>query len=372
MAVERRHDAIESLVAPRKTVQVLLPYFAVLATLYTLYLARAILIPIVIAAFLALFGNALVKCLERIKVPRPVGSVAVLALVMLVVLSLVLLFISPAQQWIKKFPEIASNMSTSLTVASESLGLDENTNGGSLAEENSTEEASEQIRHTTFLLLFKSLASATPTFIVQILATIFLIYFFLVYGHILFLRLIQLRTSFKDKRQAVELVHAMQEELSGYIATITMVNVGLGFSVGLVFYLMGVEDAFLWGILAGTLNFAPYIGPLLSAVAFMLVAYVQYGDLNHVILLPLVYLGINLIESQFVTPTLLGRNLDLNPLVVFIWLILWGWIWGAFGMLVGVPLLVCLSIYLRTTGLVGEWHTLIKQKIGPVNSDQTT
>ena len=347
----------------KKIVRILLPYLAILATLYTLYLAKTILLPIVVAAFIALFSNPLVSRLECCRISRSVGSVLVLVTIILAVSSIALLFTNPAQQWWQKLPEIANTMSDSLGEATESLkGEEKDYVLSSISREEDASNTGEEIRNTTFLAVFKSFASATPVILTQILATIFLVYFFLVYGQLLLLRIIQARSSFEDKRITVELVNTMQGELSSYISTITLVNIGLGLTVGIVFYFFGVKDPFLWGALAGVLNFAPYIGPMVSAVAFALVSYLQFGDLKFVVLIPSVYLGINLIESQFLTPTLLGRTLDLNPLVVFVWLLLWGWLWGGFGMLVGLPLLVCLSIYLERTGIIGNWHILLKHR----------
>lgn len=343
-----------------KTVRVLLPYLAILATLYTIYFAKFILLPIVMAAFFALFTSPLVSRLEKLYLPRSLSTVIVLSGVISALTLVAMLFTNPAQHWWDKLPDLATSMSSSIGEATQSL----NSATGNKDAANTADiaQASESIRNTTFLAMFKSLASSTPLVLTQILGTIFLIYFFLVHGQVLLLRYVQARSSFHDKRQAVELLAEMQQQLSRYVTTITLVNISLGFCVGCVFYLFKVEDPFLWGALAGALNFAPYLGPLVSASAFALVAYLQFDQIEMALLIPGVYLLINLIESQFVTPTLLGSTLNLNPLIVFVWLVLWGWLWGGFGMLVGVPLLVCLSIYLENTKLIGDWHILIKQE----------
>lgn len=346
---------------PQKTILFVLPYLAILATLYTLYLAKAILLPLVIATFIALFSSPLVKRLESWRIPRPLGSMIVLSCIFASVFFIIVLVASPAQQWWKELPGIAENMSESISNASRSLeGSDAEQGTSVLESEESIKEAGKNIRHSTLLTVFKSFAFATPQVATQIFITIFMIYFFLVYGNVLLLRIIQVKSTFSNKRQAVELVTTMQNELSSYVTTITFINIGLGFIVGCVFFAFGIKDAFLWGALAGVLNFAPYIGPMLSATAFSLVAYIQFGDIQHALFVPGIYLVINLIESQFITPTMLGSKLNLNPLIVFVWLILCGWLWGGFGMLVGVPLLVCISIYLEKTGLVGDWHIIVR------------
>ncbi|MCV6036355.1 AI-2E family transporter, partial [Escherichia coli] len=154
--------------------------------------------------------------------------------------------------------------------------------------------------------------------------------------------------------QAVELVQALQKDLSRYIGTITLVNAGLGLCVGLVFFVLGLEDPFLWGAFAGVMNFAPYLGPVISMVSFGFVAYLQLDSVSFMLTVVSIYLLLNLIESQFVTPTLLGRRFNLNPLVIFMWLVFWGWLWGGMGLLIGVPLLVCINILADRLALCGS------------------
>ncbi|MDW2095306.1 AI-2E family transporter, partial [Vibrio sp. 1866] len=159
---------------------------------------------------------------------------------------------------------------------------------------------------------------------------------------------------FSKQRQAVELVQALQKDLSRYIGTITLVNAGLGLCVGLVFFVLGLEDPFLWGAFAGVMNFAPYLGPVISMVSFGFVAYLQLDSVSFMLTVVSIYLLLNLIESQFVTPTLLGRRFNLNPLVIFMWLVFWGWLWGGMELLIGVPLLVCINILADRLALCGS------------------
>ncbi|WP_413700796.1 AI-2E family transporter [Psychromonas sp. KJ10-10] len=116
------------------------------------------------------------------------------------------------------------------------------------------------------------------------------------------------------------------------------------------------------GAFAGVLNFVPYIGPLISMVCFGVIAYVQFDSMSYAFIIISTYLFINLLESQFVTPTLLGRGFNLNPLIIFIWLILWGWLWGSMGMLIAVPLLVCLNTLLERLDLFGRVHLILRAR----------
>lgn len=332
--------------------QIMLCYLAILASLYTLYLAKTLFLTIIIALFIALFCDPLVSRLEKLKIPRGIGALLTMISISTCLFLAVSMLKPSAQVWITKMPAIMDQMSQSINEAT-------NTIENNTAVDN-VENPTSHINRSTFMPLLKSIFFATPVFLAQSMAAMFMIYFFLVYGQIILLRLIQIKSTFGEKRNVVELFSTIQKELSKYVLTITVINVCLGLSVGVLFYAFGIEDAFLWGAMAAALNFTPYLGPLISACIFSLVSYIQFEQVHMALLIPALYLGINLIESQFITPTFLGSNLNLNPLIVFVWLLIWGWIWGAFGMLIGVPLLVCLSIYLEKTEVLGDWYLLLR------------
>ena len=108
--------------------------------------------------------------------------------------------------------------------------------------------------------------------------------------------------------------------------------------------LLGLPNAVLWGVLAGLVNFIPYIGPLIGIAVISAESVVQFSTIGEMAAPPAVYLGLNCLEGFLVTPVLLGRRLTLNPVVLFIWLLFWSWIWGVPGALLAVPLLCSLKI----------------------------
>ena len=134
----------------------------------------------------------------------------------------------------------------------------------------------------------------------------------------------------------------------------------MGLSIALTLYLIGIEDALLWGVLAGLLNFIPYVGSLIGVIILTLAGLVQFGVQPMALLPPGVYFLLNLMESQFVTPTVLGRNMQLNPLIVVLWLLVWGWLWGAVGVLLAVPLLVCIKLTLAQLNIWTHWLKIIE------------
>jgi predicted PurR-regulated permease PerM len=148
--------------------------------------------------------------------------------------------------------------------------------------------------------------------------------------------------------------------LSRYIVTVTIINTGLGIVTASVFWMLGVDDALLWGALVGLLNFAPYVGPFIALIILCLAGVTQYG-MELVSLVPAaVYFGINLLEAQFITPTVLGRHMRLNPLILILWILVWGWLWGPVGVLLAVPLLVCIKLAAGQLNIMTDWIKLIE------------
>ncbi len=168
------------------------------------------------------------------------------------------------------------------------------------------------------------------------------------------------QSHFARKRTIVSIADAIKKDVSYYIFVVSVINVGLGAATTLMLYAVGVEDALLWGVLAGILNFAPYVGPILFGVILASVAMVQFDTRAEMGLPVLLFYCINLVESQFVTPSAVGSRLRINPLLVILSLLVAGWLWGAVGMLLAVPLLVCIKIVSMHTRHQRQWRLILE------------
>ena len=144
--------------------------------------------------------------------------------------------------------------------------------------------------------------------------------------------------------------------------TISIINTVVGLVFACVLYLLGLPlaEALLWGTTAALLNFAPYVGPLIGIVAMLLVGFVSFEEPFQSMLPAVAYLVLHTIEGQIVTPIILGRRMALSPLVLILALMLFGWLWGIIGLLLAVPLLVCVKLVLaRVEGMEG-WARLLE------------
>lgn len=207
-----------------------------------------------------------------------------------------------------------------------------------------------------------TLFSSAPFLLAQVLGCIVLIFFLLVFGPNLFHVFIRDFPVVTDKRRALVLVDQIQRELSAYIVTISIINTCLGLATAGAFYYLKIEDALLWGALVALMNFVPYLGGIASCAVLLVVGLVQFGLVSSAFLPAGVFLTLNIIESQLVTPAVLGRSMQLNPLIIIIWIAITGWLWGVVGVLLAVPILMCVKIILENLGVFNHWISLLESK----------
>jgi len=208
---------------------------------------------------------------------------------------------------------------------------------------------------------YKSL-TATPMMLASVLAVVLLTFFFMVYGQDLQRNAIALLPDRQKKKLTVEILQAIEVEVSRYVLTISVINVVVGLVfAGCLFFLLGVplDEALLWGTMAVLLNFAPYVGPLIGMIVMLLMGFATYDEPLRSIAPAAIYLGLHTLEGQIVTPIVLGKRMALSPLVLILALMVFGWLWGIVGLLLAVPLLVCVKIVLtRIEGMEGWAHLL--------------
>jgi len=138
---------------------------------------------------------------------------------------------------------------------------------------------------------------------------------------------------------ALDRIEMAEHLVSRYFLTITLINLGLGAAVALGMALVGMPSPVTWGFGAMLLNFVLYIGPATMVVALLLGGLIVF-DGPSTLLPAAIYIGLNFIESQFVTPTFVGKHIAVNPLLIFVSLVFWLWFWGPLGGLIAIPVLV--------------------------------
>lgn len=188
------------------------------------------------------------------------------------------------------------------------------------------------------------LLSATMNFLAGICITVVLVYLLLAMGHRTLNSVVELIPMLEDKRGFVEMIRNVELGISQYLLTITAINALLGLVIGSVLGLIGLPDPILLGLMACLLNFIPFVGCFLGAAVTFLIGIVYLDTPSQALWGPMLYLAINTLEGNLITPLVLGRSMKLNPPIVFVFIIFWGWVWGVGGILIAVPLLGMMKI----------------------------
>jgi len=184
----------------------------------------------------------------------------------------------------------------------------------------------------------------TGTLLVGIGETLVLLYLLLASGDLFLQKLVRVMPTLRDKVHAVEISHEIQQNISNYLFSVSLINIGLGIVVGGGLYFMGVPNAAMWGTLVAVLNFGPYFGPVAGVIVLGTVGLLTFDTVWQGLLPPAWYLLLHLLEANLITPVLLGRRFTLNPVVIFVSLIFWTWLWGVPGALLSVPILVSIKV----------------------------
>jgi predicted PurR-regulated permease PerM len=316
----------------------------VIALLFALDVAAPFFIPVILAHLLDRLLSPLVRTGKRFGLPFPLGAGLVIA-VFFGFLGVGGYYLSgPATEWIESAPrkiQIAEYKLRGLTEPLEKMRkaaneMGEATRAGQGEEQTVTVQQEGSVGGM--------LMSQTWSFISGLLITIFLLYFLLASGELLLKKLVHLFPQFQHRKNAVKITRSIERDLSQYLGMICLINLGLGIAVAGAMYMIGMPNPLLWGALAGMLNFIPYLGPVVNIAVVGLVAFVSFEHVGYAVLAPLAYLILNGIEASLVTPTVMGWRLQLNPVVIFIALTFWTWIWGIPGALLAVPILAAIKI----------------------------
>ncbi|MEO5962170.1 MAG: AI-2E family transporter [Thermomonas sp.] len=336
---------------------------AVLAVAYTLWAAQGLLLPVLLAMFFALIGNPILRLLQRVRVPRFIGAVLVLGAGIALTVALGQQLVAPASEWVRDAPKQLRKLTPKLQAMAKPVQA-ANKAAESIARAAGGENTSKpvQVVKTEVNDPYKSL-TATPRAVASILAVVLLTLFFMVYGQDLQRNAIALLPDRQKKKVTVEILQAIETEISRYVLTISLINVVVGLVfAGCLYFFLGVplDEALLWGTMAALLNFAPYVGPLIGIVVMLLMGFASFSTPLQALLPAAIYLGLHTLEGQILTPIVLGRRMALSPLVLILALMVFGWLWGIVGLLLAVPLLVCVKIVLtRIEGLDG-WARLLE------------
>ncbi|HKW53310.1 MAG TPA: AI-2E family transporter [Stellaceae bacterium] len=341
-AAEPAAERVDERALPRKMRSVAITGIFVLAIFYTLYFTAEIAIPLVFALLFKLLLQPGVRLLSRVKVPQALGALAMIILLFALLGGGGYLLGGPATAWLERAPQSLPRLEQHLRVFKRPI--------------EQVQEATKQVEQLTQNPgegkpitvkgpgLVEYLFSGTRHLMSGLGITVLMLFFLLSSGELFMRRLVEILPNFRDKKRAVEMSHEVEENISAYLLTISVMNALVGLAAGLSMWAIGVPDPILWGALAFVLNYVLILGPLTGMALFFVAGLMSFDALWQALIPPGAYLIIHMIEGEWVTPMLVARRFTLNPVLVIGSLVFWDWMWGIPGALLAVPMLAVFKI----------------------------
>lgn len=337
-----------------------LKILVVIASLYTIALSQTILFPILLAFFLYLILSPIMEFLVSIKIPRVIAS-ALISFGILGLIGVAIIFlIPPASKWIEDAPtnlHIIENKFKFVT--------------GSLREINQAAESAQamteidkkqSIKVSTDVGLGSSIFNLTSNIIFFIGTILLLLFFFLLYFKAFIIKLEKILQN-KKKISSSEnpFILCLKNQVSKYLSTFSIICIGFGTVMALIFFLLGLPNAFLWGVMLMLLTFIPYLGHLIGIIVILFVSFITFDSYIQIFSPPIIYFLMAVLEGQIITPIFLGKRLNLNPLFIFLNILIWGWLWGVQGAVISIPILITVKLILESIPLLSKYTILLEK-----------
>jgi len=336
--------------APRPAVptMLLVGIFLILLTA-ALRLGAGLLLPIAVAGLLTLLLDPPVRALHRWGLPTGVGAALVVFGMVGGLATGAGVLAGPASEWVEAAPRVLKEAQARLRRVLRPL------QETARQVDQATESAMQGGRSPAPTVQIKPpgvlqrITGSTAGFVATSLTVVFLTYFQLAMLPVFRKRIAHLIGTRAGARNMEEVLTEIEGQMSRYMLVNTLTSAGVGVVTWGFLAIVGLPNALLWGVVAFLLNFIPYAGALVTVTLVGLAALASFDATGTVLLAVGGCAAINVLEGYFVTPHLLGKHLPLNPVAIFVSLLYWGWVWGAAGALLAVPITVMLQVVASRT-----------------------
>jgi predicted PurR-regulated permease PerM len=295
-----------------------------------LYLGRTILLPIFAAGVVALTLAPLVKAAGRRGISPWITAIVIVAVGVGALSLAVTVMAAPVSEWIGRAPEIWTNIKEKFAVLEQPLAAARQLQTALFGEATGSQISAPNV-------VLPVVAFVTPA-AGELLLFFGTLFFFLAGQLELRARFVSLFAEREAKLRFLRIMNDIEKNLTGYLVLVTIINATLGVIVAVGTFLMGFPNPVILGLLAAVFNYIPYVGPAVMVVVLFGVGLVTFPSLGHAFLAPLGFVALTTAEGHFITPTIVGRRITLNPLLVFLALAFWTWLWGPIGAFLAAPL----------------------------------
>jgi predicted PurR-regulated permease PerM len=328
---------------------------ATIATLVFIDWAQAILLPLVVAVLISYALDPLVTGLERLRLPRSLAAGLVITTVIAIGAAASVPLKDEAMDLVNKIPQAVERFQREEArkpVAEDSVMEKAQQAATKIEETTASDDKKDRSRNRATLVriakepfdLRNFIMQGSPAALVlfsQVLSVLLLVFFLLAVGKLYRLKVVRIAgPSFGRMRKAAHIMADFHHQVRRFLFVTLIGAVFVGIITWLAFMALGFEQAGLWGVMAGVASAVPYLGPVMIFLSTGAAAFIQFGSVNMALAVSLTSLIITSIQGNILTPLLTARMSSLNAVVIFVGLLVWGWLWGPVGLIVATPLLM--------------------------------
>jgi predicted PurR-regulated permease PerM len=296
-----------------------------------LYVGRSILLPIFAAAVVAMTLAPIVRHAQKRGISPWITALAIVACALAALSIAATAMAGPVSEWIARAPEIGATIKERLSVLEPPLAALHELERALFGGNNAAGPAPN--------IVLPAVAFLTPA-AGELLLFFGAMIFFLVGQNSFRSHFVAIFSARDAKLRALKILNDIEHNLTGYLTVVTMINATVGAIVTVGAWLLGFPSPVIFGVVAAVLNYVPYVGPAIMVVTLFGVGLITFPSLGHALIAPLAFVLLTTAEGHFITPTIVGRRLTLNPLLVFLALAFWTWMWGPIGAFLAVPLCI--------------------------------
>jgi predicted PurR-regulated permease PerM len=332
---------------------------AVVASLYMMHWAAAVFVPLLLSIMFTYALSPLVDRLVRWHVPRAIGAGLLLVAILGTLGGTAYALADDANSLVESLPDAAQKLRRSMRAQRNQpeSAIDKVQKAAAQLEQAALESGAltstanrgvmrVQIERPRFNIkdYFWSGTLGAVQFLGQVTVVFFLTFFLLASGNTFRRKIVKISgRSFRRKKVTVRALDEITRQMQIYLLVQILSSLVVGLFTGLAFTWIGLQHAAVWGVVAAVLNLIPYIGTAALMALSMLLGFMQFGSIDKALLIGAVSLVIHIVQGQLVAPWLTSRTCRLNTVVIFVGVLAWGWLWGVWGLLLGVPLLMVLK-----------------------------
>ncbi|MGY3438058.1 MULTISPECIES: AI-2E family transporter [unclassified Marinovum] len=322
-----------------RRIRILLNCIFLLIAFSSIYYAKDLILPVVLGVLLTLTMSPVVRAARRAGIAPPLTAVALVLAIAVAGVFATYILGGVIGSWIDDAPEISRQLKSRLSSIIQSV---ESVQSASEEMEKMATPSGEKSQTVVVQQpgLLKATIGSLASFGTSLVVGLILAMLMLASGDLFYSKLIDLYPRLTDKKRTLHILHSIERGISRYLLSITVINAILGVAVGLAMWALGVPYPYVWGAFAFALNFLPFLGAMVGSAMIAGFAIITFDSLPYAMLVPATYFALTSLEGQILTPLILGRNMEMNTVSVFLSVILWTWLWGVAGALTAVPILM--------------------------------